>query len=250
MRALVPMYVPISNGSHLSNVEVRDRFRVSGFEPIDTPTQSGQPDYEEQLRSFFCAKAENIFRHIPSRNDEERERIERAKKFIIFASTHTETGTDFMVVRETNGLMLLRLYHHRLELLQEGAERILETLGAARLPPRAGVLSVAREIEVYEHGLATPTIRGIVVDNRTRYAWRHSAKDFCFLAGSILFEVITLVLDHFDVFSAYPRIADHAGRFVTAMVTTSLVSLYSIVHMMWSATPPIEWSLHYEDNRP
>lgn len=52
----------------------------------------------------------------------------------------------------------VRTYHNRLELLQEGAERIVELLGADRAKGRPGTLSVSRRIEVYEHGLATPTI--------------------------------------------------------------------------------------------
>jgi len=51
------------------------------------------------------------------------ERTLAAKQFTIFASTHTDTGTDFMVVRETKGMMLLRIYHNRLELLQEALKR-------------------------------------------------------------------------------------------------------------------------------
>ncbi|MHC2275424.1 hypothetical protein ACVME8_002035 [Bradyrhizobium diazoefficiens] len=238
----------MKDGKFLSNVEIRQLFDRAGLGSVDTAKEPTTEAEEDALRDCFLQKATSILSHIPGRSEEEKQRIERAKQFTIFASTHTDTGTDFMVVRETNGMMLLRLYHNRLELLQEGAERILELLGADRVRGKLGTLSVSRGIEVYEHGLATPTIKGKVVDNRLRYALRHARKDQFLLVGAAVLATAALSLDYQGVFSEYHSLQGHVDRFTTAMITACVVSSYSIFHLMMSATPPIEWSLHYDAN--
>lgn len=246
MRALVPLYIPVKDGKFLSNSEIRQLFDRAGLGPLDAAKEPTTEAEEDALRNCFLQKANSILSHIPERNEEEKQRIDRAKQFTIFASTHTDTGTDFMVVRETSGMMLLRLYHNRLELLQEGAERIIELLGADRAKGRSGTLSVSRRIEVYEHGLATPTIRGKVVDNRFRYALRHARKDQYLLVGAAILAIIALWLNYHGVFSQNLSLQGHVDRFTTAMITACVVSVYSILHLTLSATPPIEWSLHYD----
>lgn len=247
MRALFTLHVPKSGNNYVTDGQVRQIFANAGYAPIGMPENDlSSPCTSDTDRKHYEEKAQAILEHMPIPRKGEEDPKLRAQQSIIFTSTDTQTGADFMVVRETNGQVRVRMYHQRLEMLQTGVRVLLDALGIQRQPPVRGCLSVAGDIQVFEHGLATPTIRGTLVFSRFSYAIRHSRKDVILLVLSATIAAILVGLDYFSVFSHNSKLSGHIERATTALLTTSIVSLFALWYVAWHSTPPIQWSMHYD----
>ncbi|UFS89526.1 hypothetical protein LPJ38_01645 [Bradyrhizobium daqingense] len=224
----------------MSNREIREWLCSVGFKPAGMP----EDDDEEPLRQFFEERSRFIVQHIPGHSEEDKEKRVRAMRYVVFASTHAATNTDFMIVREADGLLLFRLYNNRIERLQQGCELLLKELEASG--PKQQMVG---HIEVFEHALETPTIKGVVVTNRALYAIKHSRKDALIFSVSLILFIALGLLANTAIVQNSAAIAGHVDRFSTAMLTAMVLSVISVVHIYSTATPPIGWSLHYAAER-
>lgn len=238
MRARFTLRTPrsVDKKKIMSNREIRDWLCGVGFRPAGMP----EDDDDERMRLFFEERSKFILQHIPQHSEEDREKKERAKRYVVFASSHAATNTDFMVVREADGLVLFRLYNNRIERLQQGCELLLKELESS-----GSKQEVVGHIEVFEHALETPTIKGVLVRNGALYAIEHSRKDALIFSVSLILFIALSLLTGTAVVQDSAAIAGHVDRFSTAMLTAMILSVISIFHIYWTATPPINWSLHY-----
>src|SRR5207253_8113996 len=88
------------------------------------------------------------------------------------------------------------------------------------------------------------TIRGSLVRNKLSFARKHSSKDVVVATGAFVLFLITVAISQSAVINPQSKVGGHLDRFATAMVTTVIVSVYSILHVVFTATPPVQWTAH------
>lgn len=254
MRALFS----INLAAELTDVEILARLDTMRLKP------TGRPDGQSELLPWFQNQAEPILKRMPTNadDDEDKRKKERVLAAIRYWSLLPLTGTQFMMAREIEGVLTFRLINDKIEFLQEGCEELLERLGVVRRPWklfRDGKLSqawkmwnaprdfeLAGRIEIYEHGLESSTIRGSAVRKRLRYAMKHSGKDLVIGGGAALVFLALIALEFSGRVEKASEMAGHLDRLGTAMLTTFIISAYSIAHTYFAATPPVQWTVHYE----
>ena len=238
----------------LNDGEVRHIFSNLLLNPTDIPASSDRDnptdDEEKALLEYFRQRASPILARMPGDTEDQRAKKARVQDAIRYCSVLPATATQYMVTREIDGALTIRLVNDKIEFLQEGCEDLIGRLGLSRpwwrrwgqRPP----LNLANRIEIYEHGLEASTIRGSLVRSKIGYAFRHSSKDLVIAGGAaVVFAVVFALIASGSVVPT-SKLAGHLDRLGTAMVTTVIVSLYSIVHIIVSATPPVQWTAYYE----
>ena len=246
VRAIFSLKVPRNkDGSFFDNGQIRQELREFGYWPTDLDSEN----YEEaDFCRYFSEKAKLVLSRMPSSSNEQTEKKNRAEKSIIFSSQITNNFTQFMITRETEGVIMFRLSNDKIEFLQNGCERLISDFGLTGMRRWLTRYKLIGKIEVYEHGLEASTIKGNIVKSKLRYAISHSKKDLVFGSLSLLLASITIVIIYSNIFINYEELRKHFDRFSTAMITTFVISIYSIIHIAVTATPPIHWTTHYEED--
>ena len=255
MRALFAMSVPKIDGTFLTDDQIREIFRDAGLSGSRDATLLADSSLEELLKGYR-EQACRILKFLPTGNDQQ-DKVARQEQMTIFASVHVPTESTFMVVRETEGEILLRLHNSRIELLQRGCRDLVQRLRSVSLYstgqwPHSGVFRfqvsafsrIVDDIEVYEHGLATPTIRGTFVNSKLGYAWRHWSRDRTIFFGAAV--SIGIILYIRTLFEADSQMFQQLDRVNTALITATVLAIYQFFYLAMSAAPLIEWSFHYE----
>jgi hypothetical protein len=250
MRALLTVNVERT----ISDGDLRKIFKEMGLEPTDMPAAHAEPEscdqYALELKSYFAERARPILDRMPDDTEDHKAKKRRTEASIRYCSVLPVTGTQFMVTREIEGTLTFRLINDKIEFLQEGCEDLIARLGITqpqwKFWDRRPRFSLGGRIEIYEHGLEASTIRGSLVRNKLSFARKHSSKDVVVATGAFVLFLTAAAISQSAVISPQSKIGGHLDRFATAMVTTVIVSVYSILHMMFTATPPVQWTAHYE----
>jgi hypothetical protein len=251
MRALLTVNVD----RKMSDADLRRIFKDEmGIEPTDLPLMPSEPDcsdgYNTQLKAYFAERAQPILDRMPDDTEDHKAKKRRTLCSVKYCSVLPLTGTQFMATREIEGALTFRLINDKIEFLQEGCEDLICRLGITQ--PRWKVwlrkarFSLAGRIEIYEHGLEASTIRGSLVRNKLSFAFKRSSKDVVVATGAFVLFLVAVAITQSGVLNSQSKMGGHLDRFATAMITAVVVSVYSILHIVFTATPPVQWTAHYE----
>jgi len=243
----------VNTSSSLSDAALRGIFKGLGLQPTDLPlpTSAENPsdDEEKRLAEYLRARAKPILDRMPDDTEDHKTKKKRAEAAIRYCSVLPVTGTQFMVTREIEGSLTFRLINDKIEFLQEGCEELIQRLGIPKSwwgKKTHHPVTLAGRIEIYEHGLEASTIRGTLVTKKILYALKKSSKDMLLAAGALILFVIAVAVSVSGTITPESKLGGHLDRFATAMATTVIVSGYSIVHIILTATPPVAWTAYYE----
>lgn len=282
MRALINIDVPKDGeGNYLTNQQLRVLIDKLGQRPTDMPFNAkkatGSPENEgaeEAIREYCAKKAAHIIERLPmnydyhTHNEQEEERLTERKEFarrnIFYAGTLTDSGADFMVTRESNGIIRIRLLHQKIEDLQAGCVDLFRLIQRLNRRPIRRILSrgsegdgtwfefkVSDTIRIFEHGLEESTISGVVVKG-VRRRWRYLRSRAGLEIGLALFGLIAFgfcfAILQADVLASEDIWRGQIERISTAMATTAIVSSISVTSAM-ARKPIIQWTASYDRNR-
>lgn len=253
MRALININI-IKNGveSYPTNKEFRQLFEKMGLRHTRLPIEMEEDnvDSENMINDFFKEKSKSIIERIPQHNEEQQAKINEEVDTIIYFSHISKSKTDFMITRQTDGELKIRLLNSRIEHLHNGCEEIVSLIQKynheAKLKKRSQInpiLNIDKKIEIYEHGLEDPTIYGDVISNKFNYIWRNDSRDIVMSFSAIILFLLMVLSSPY--FADNIQIFNFIGRLETAMITTFIISSLSIFHIYYQLVPVIQWSLKY-----
>jgi hypothetical protein len=257
MRALISVDLKSEDGSFPPDAALRGYFSRLGLRDTNTPNKDEKENeaaYELRLKQFYQNRAEKILARVPEHTKEQQEKKQFEREALVYTAYLTSSDTDLMVTRRSDGGFLLRLLNSRLGKLFDGAANMVLLLNDSRVSfqrpdtrpvsgstPELLRLVCQPEIEVYEHGLEEPTITGLIVQNKWRYIRENESRDLLIAGFTFLLFLALVVLNmYIDSESAYHSAIE---RIETAMITTGMVALLSIIHAYFRLVPVVQWSL-------
>jgi hypothetical protein len=239
MRALINVNLPKmvdSKGYMTSKELVYILDNIMGLEMIPRPAY----DETNAIYKEFCLqKADPLFKQIPSQ-----EKIDNAKKQIIYVAELITTETHIVITRQSNKQCIIRLFNPRTEKLKKGCTELVSLIQDHNKKNIQEKLEIDLDINLFENGLDEYTIRGNIVENRWKYGRKIARKEvILFVVGITIFALLTSlkVLTLFQVLHVVPILDGISDRISTAMLTTAIVSGITIYYTVIDLSPIINW---------
>ncbi len=261
MRALLNIGIPLNDNGHkenMSNQEFRSVLKEMGLQPIDMPrlpTEGSCPEdiqkYESVVHEYCVKRAQPILLRIPQSSPEELDGKEFTIQNTFYAGDLPNSNTIFMLTRHNNSTARFRLLNARIEDLQRGCDELILLIEKYNKRHGKNKVNIAEKIRIYEHGLEYSTIGGTVVKGfrkRSKYVMRESGLEIILMCSGFALFFLSFWLTAADLLGAKEPLRGHVERFSTAMLTTGIVSLISVLNA-FRLMPVVQWSANYEDNK-
>lgn len=217
MRAIFTVEIPKDSATeYLSNEKFLSLIRSEGWDDINLRS------FDEEAKANYYKEAANpILDLLPEaiRNKE--------KNHVIFYGTLQDNQTDFLIIRENDGLAKFRLFHNKLDKLQDSSERVISTL-LNNTDSKTPKLKIANNsIDICEKGSDHDIVVGRVIVAPFKEAKINNRKNFntaiMTSVSFVLLLIAQIILNYIGI--------DHKnfwyetiGRLNTVTLTTAIVS--------------------------
>lgn len=240
----------------------RDSFSKSGNEPNsqdaqnETQLSESSTDleaidkkyskYEDYRRAYCLDQAKTILDRMPQHTEDEKRKLQQAKKSIVCASRLPESYAECAVFIETEGALLFRIHSQKTENLRKGCEEVISRIRSYNKkgnPP----LVISPEIEIYEHGLEFPTITGQVIGDKWKALYDRASINVIIAIFSLIAFIgfSTLAYKSTDQFWN-----SYAINFSSAFFVSFCIAMISIINTYAKLIPLIEWDPEGKERSP